>query len=180
MPEITPVLLQYYTELNVRAGDAMLYYDLINWTRVALRGVIFLEKKIINAMKLTEAYDKFRILVDPMNNWSHELDMGIKSLEQCMGREALEACFNQFFEDHGDLTSDAVQEHLHLFKEYVLGITFEHFEIEVVKVYQHGCIKVIHQGQCYSWAVLRIRRNEYIRKSRQPCSTSSTAKNLHR
>ena len=44
----------------------MLYND--------LRGVIFLEKKIINAMKLTEAYDNFRILVDPMNNWSHELE----------------------------------------------------------------------------------------------------------
>ena len=81
MPEVTTVLLQYYTEANVRAGDAMLYDDLINWTRVALRGVIFLEKKIINAMKLTA--DSFRVLVDPMNNWSHELDMGIKSLEQC-------------------------------------------------------------------------------------------------
>ena len=60
MPEVPPVLLQYYTEVNVRAGDAMLYDDLINWIRVAL--------------------------VDPMNNWSHELDMGLKTLEQC--REA--------------------------------------------------------------------------------------------
>ena len=79
----------------------MLYDDLINWIRVALQGVIFLEKKIINAMSLTAAYDGFRVLVDPMNNYSHELDMGVRSLEQCrestieahVGREALEICF---------------------------------------------------------------------------------------
>ena len=108
----------------------MLYHDLINWIRVALRGVVFLEKKIINAMNLTEAYDNFRILVDSMNNWSDELDMGLKSLEQCreatieahMGRETLESCFTQYFSDHGDLTSDAAKEHLHLFKENVLGM----------------------------------------------------------
>ena len=68
MPEVTAVLLQYYTEANVRAGEAMLYDDLINWIRVALQGVIFLEKKIINAMKLTAAYDSFRVLVAPMDN----------------------------------------------------------------------------------------------------------------
>ena len=56
-----------------------------------------------------------------------------------MGRETLESCFTQHFEDHGDLTSDTAQEHLLLFKEYVLGMTFEQdFEMEVVKVYQRG------------------------------------------
>ena len=58
----------------------MLYDDLINWIRVALRGVVFLENKIINAMKVTEAYDNFRILFDPINNWSHELDIGLKGV----------------------------------------------------------------------------------------------------
>ena len=98
-------------------------------------------------MKLTAAYDSFRVLVDPMNNWSHELDMGVKSLEQCresaieahVEREALEVCFTQFFEDHGELTSDAAEENLHIFKEYVLGMMFEQeFDIEVVKGYQRG------------------------------------------
>ena len=55
MPEVTAVLLQYYGDANVRAEEAMLYDDLINWIRVALQGVIFLEKKIINAMSLTAA-----------------------------------------------------------------------------------------------------------------------------
>ena len=56
-----------------------------------------------------------------------------------MGRETLESGFTQYFEDQGDLTSDAAEENLHLFKEYVLGMTFEQdFDIEAVKAYQRG------------------------------------------
>ena len=51
-----------------------------------------------------------------------------------MGRESLEFCFQQYFSDHGDLRSDAAQEHLHLFNEYVIGMEFEkEFDIETVK-----------------------------------------------
>ena len=55
----------------------------MNWVCIALQGVIFLEKKIINAMSLTAAYDAFRILTNPMNNYSHELDLGVKSIDEC-------------------------------------------------------------------------------------------------
>ena len=37
MPVVTAVLLQYYGEGNIRAEEAMLYDDLINWVRVALK-----------------------------------------------------------------------------------------------------------------------------------------------
>ena len=74
MVDISPVLLNYYGEENVRQEDSILYDDLLNWILIALQGVTFLERKVLNGMALTAAYDAFRVLTDPMNNLSHELD----------------------------------------------------------------------------------------------------------
>ena len=147
MIDITPVLLQYYGEGNQRPDDSVLYDDLLNWVHLALQGVIFLEKKIVNGMALTAAYDAFRVLTDPMNNLSHEMDLGIKSLEECReaaviahrGREVLEQCFIAYFQDYGELSNEAAKENIHLIREYVPEIRFDpEFNIEIVKGYQRA------------------------------------------
>ena len=106
-----------------------------------------MEKKIVNGMALTAAYDAFRVLTDPMNNYSHELDLGVKSLDECReaairahaGREALEECFIEYYRDHGELSSEAAEENIHLLREYVPAIMFDpEFNIEVVKGYQRA------------------------------------------
>ena len=45
MVDVTPVLLQYYGEGNIRPDESVLYDDLVNWVHIALQGVTFLEKK---------------------------------------------------------------------------------------------------------------------------------------
>ena len=125
MIDISPVLLNYYGEENIRPDESVLYDDLLNWVLIALQGVIFLERKVLNGMALTAAYDAFRVLTDPMNNLSHELDLGIKSLEECReaavsahrSREVLEQCFIAYYQDYGEFFSEVAEENIHLIRK---------------------------------------------------------------
>ena len=77
-------------------------------------------------MALTAAYDDFRVLTDPMNNLSHELDLGIKTLEECReaavsahrSRVMLDQCFTAYYQDHGEFSNEVAEENIYLIREY--------------------------------------------------------------